>query len=72
LTQFRDRGDEIRVYPISFREYCELHEGDRRDAWTEYYTYGGMPVVFSKDSYYSSLSTEPRAPFFFALIHPFA
>lgn len=51
LTQFRDRGDEIRVYPISFREYCELHEGDRRDAWTEYYTYGGMPVVFSKDSH---------------------
>lgn len=51
LTQFRDRGDEIRVYPISFSEFIELYEGDRRDAWTEYYTYGGMPVVFSKETH---------------------
>ena len=45
LTQFRDRGDEIRVYPISFAEFYEAYEEDRRGAWQEYYTYGGMPVV---------------------------
>ena len=45
LTQFRDRGDEIRVYPLSFAEFYEAYEEDRRGAWQEYYTYGGMPVV---------------------------
>ena len=45
LTQFRDRGDEIRVFPLSFAEFCEAYEEDRRGAWQEYYTYGGMPVV---------------------------
>ncbi len=45
LTQFRDRGDEIRVYPLSFAEFYEAYEEDKRGAWQEYYTYGGMPVV---------------------------
>ena len=44
LTQFRDRGDEIRVYPLSFEEFYEAYEGDKHDAWIDYYTYGGMPV----------------------------
>lgn len=47
LTQFRDRGDEIRVYPLSYAEFYENYEGDKRDAWQEYYTYGGMPYVYS-------------------------
>ncbi len=47
LTQFRDRGDEIRVYPLSFAEFYEAYEGDKRHAWTDYYTYGGMPVILS-------------------------
>lgn len=47
LTQFRDRGDEIRVYPLSFAEFYALYEDDKRGAWQEYYTYGGMPVVTS-------------------------
>ena len=47
LTQFRDRGDEIRVYPLSFAEFYEQYEDDKRGAWQEYYTYGGMPVVTS-------------------------
>lgn len=51
LTQFRDRGDEIRVFPLSFAEYYDAYEGDKREAWQEYYTYGGMPVVFSLDSH---------------------
>ncbi len=45
LTQFRDRGDDIRVYPLSFAEFSEAYEDDKRGAWQEYYTYGGMPVV---------------------------
>lgn len=46
LTQFRDRGDEIRVNPLSFKEVYENYEGDRRDVWRDYYTYGGMPLVW--------------------------
>ena len=45
LTQFRDRGDEIRVYPLSFAEYYTAYEEDKRGAWQDYYTYGGMPVT---------------------------
>lgn len=51
LTQFRDRGDEIRVYPLSFTEFHEMYEGNERDAWVDYYTYGGMPIVFSLPSH---------------------
>lgn len=51
LTQFRDRGDEIRVYPLSFSEFYEKYEGDKRGAWQEYYTYGGMPLVVTMDSH---------------------
>ena len=45
LTEFRGRGDEIRVNPLSFAEFYAAYAGDKRDAWTEYYTYGGMPLV---------------------------
>lgn len=45
LTQFRDRGDEIRVYPLSFAEFSEAYTGEPRNAWPEYYTYGGMPAA---------------------------
>ena len=51
LTQFRDRGDEIRVFPLSFAEYFEVYEKDRRNAWIDYYTYGGMPVAVSLDAH---------------------
>lgn len=42
-TIFRGRGDEIRVYPLSFREFCQYHTNDIREAWKLYYTFGGMP-----------------------------
>lgn len=51
LTQFRDRGDEIRVYPLSFAEFYNEYEGDKRGAWQDYYTYGGMPLVTSLESH---------------------
>ena len=51
LTQFRDRGDEIRVYPLSFAEFYREYKGDKRSAWQDYYTYGGMPFVTSLETH---------------------
>lgn len=48
LTEFRDRGDEIRVYPLSFAEFYTSFKGDKKEAWKEYYTYGGMPLAVTK------------------------
>lgn len=42
-TIFRGRGDEIQVYPLSFREYCNASDKAPRDLWKEYTTFGGMP-----------------------------
>ena len=51
LTQFRDRGDEIRVNPLSFAEVYENYDGDRHGAWRDYYTYGGMPLVWAMETH---------------------
>ncbi len=51
LTQFRDRGDEIRVNPLSFAEFYDAYEEDKRGAWQEYCTYGGMPFVSTLHSH---------------------
>ena len=48
VTEFRGRGDEIRVFPLSFSEFFEAYEGDKRDAFNEYITYGGMPYILSR------------------------
>lgn len=48
LTAFRGRGDEIKVYPISFKEYYAFVGGDKSDAYEEYALYGGMPLVLAK------------------------
>ncbi|MBO4590607.1 MAG: ATP-binding protein [Bacteroidaceae bacterium] len=44
-TEFRGRGEEIRVWPLSFSEYYEEMGGERALAWRDYYTYGGLPQV---------------------------
>lgn len=51
LTEFRGRGDEIRVNPLSFAEFYNAFEGDKRDAWQEYFTYGGLPLILSKKTH---------------------
>ena len=51
LTQFRDRADEIKVFPLSYAEFYEAYQGDKRGAWQEYYTYGGMPYTLSLSSH---------------------
>ena len=48
VTELRGRGDEIRVFPLSFSEFFEAYEGDKRDAFNEYITYGGMPYILSR------------------------
>lgn len=45
ITEFRGRGDEIRLYPLSFKEFFENRDDDFISAWTDYYTYGGLPLV---------------------------
>lgn len=50
LTAFRGRGDELKVFPISFKEYYDFVSGDKSDAYEEYALYGGMPLVLSKKS----------------------
>ena len=50
ITEFRGRGDEIRVFPLSFFEYVEAFKGDIQDAWNEYVLYGGLPLIMSKKS----------------------
>ena len=47
LTEFRGRGDEVRVYPLSFAEFYAAKGGDRYEAWDEYHIYGGMPALFN-------------------------
>ncbi len=47
LTEFRGRGNEIRVNPLSYKEFYEAYKGDKRLAWQEYFTYGGMPFIMS-------------------------
>lgn len=48
ITEFRGRGDEVRVYPLSFAEFVEVFSGNKSDAWNEYLMYGGMPYILTK------------------------
>lgn len=50
VTEFRGRGDQIHLNPLSFSEYYSAVGGDKTDRWDEYLTYGGMPLVISKAS----------------------
>jgi predicted AAA+ superfamily ATPase len=47
ITEFRGRSDEIKVYPLTFKEFISVFKGDVNDAWKQYYTYGGLPLVLN-------------------------
>ncbi len=47
LTEFRGRGDEVRVNPLTFSEFYAAYTGEKTKAWQEYCTYGGMPYLMS-------------------------
>lgn len=49
-TEFRGRGETIHVYPLSFSEFYSAIGGDKQEAWREYYTYGGLPLIQSFDT----------------------
>lgn len=48
ITEFRGRGDQIKVNPLAFSEFCSAFDGEKSEAWNEYITYGGMPLILSK------------------------
>lgn len=48
ITEFRGRGDEIHVYPLSFAEFASVYDGTLDEAWDNYFTYGGMPLILSR------------------------
>lgn len=50
VTEFRGRGDEIRIYPLSFAEFYSSNGGNYDDAWDDYMTYGGLPQIVSFQS----------------------
>ena len=64
LTEFRGRGDEIRVHPLSFSEFCSAVGGDRKAVFEQYAFFGGMPLILSqkddgaKMAYLQSLFSE--------------
>lgn len=51
LTEFRDRGDEIRINPLTYSEFHSAFEGEKSHAWREYYTYGGMPLILTRKTH---------------------
>lgn len=50
ITEFRGRGDQIHVYPLSFSEFMSVDERHPLEAWPDYYTYGGLPHVLTLDT----------------------
>ncbi len=50
ITEFRGRGDEIHVYPVSFREYMQVFDGDKYEGWSSYVTFGGLPLTIMMNS----------------------
>ena len=50
VTEFRGRGDEIHLFPLSFSEFMQGYGGDKHNGWREYYTFGGLPLVLSLET----------------------
>ena len=50
LTEFRGRGDEVHIYPLSFQEFMQIYDGDVYHGWAEYMMYGGLPLTVTMKS----------------------
>ena len=48
VTEFRGRGEEIHVWPLSFKEFVSVYEGSKEDAWAEYIMFGGLPQLLTQ------------------------
>ena len=55
-TEFRGRGETIHVNPLSFSEFYSAKGGDKQEAWREYYTYGGLPLIQSFDTEHKKIN----------------
>ena len=51
ITEFRGRGDEIRIHPLSFKEFYSVYQGDKTKAYDEYSLYGGMPELIKRKTH---------------------
>jgi len=51
VTQFRDRGDVVQLFPLSFKEFLTAYHGEREHAWRDYYTYGGLPRILELETH---------------------
>ena len=60
ITEFRGRGDEVHVYPLSFREFMGAYNGDIYKGWADYYTYGGLPYTLHLKSEKEKISYLER------------
>lgn len=47
ITEFRGRGDEVHMYPLTFSEYMSVYKGDKADGWRDYVLYGGLPLILT-------------------------
>lgn len=47
ITEFRGRGDEVHMYPLTFSEYMSVYSGDIQSGWRDYVIFGGLPLIFS-------------------------
>lgn len=50
LTEFRGRGDEVHIFPLSFQEFMQVYDGDAYHGWSEYIMYGGLPLTVTMKS----------------------
>ena len=64
VTEFRGRGDEIHVWPLSFKEFMTVYDGSKEDGWAEYRLYGGLPQLLTQ------VGDEKKADFLRRLYRP--
>ena len=60
ITEFRGRGDEIHIFPLTFREFMQVYEGDMYHGWADYTLYGGLPLTVTMKTETQKVSYLPR------------
>lgn len=60
ITEFRGRGDEIHIFPLTFREFMQVYEGDMYHGWADYTLYGGLPLTVTMKTEAQKVFYLPR------------
>ena len=63
ITEFRGRGDEIHIYPLTFKEFMQVYEGDVYHGWAEYVIYGGELITAKKKLTHEELADRILADY---------